>query len=143
MRMAIWHFEAELSGRSRMVRHAPGVRTDPTEAARSSSLQQVSMRWPSLSAVPCQRRLAMPSSDLELISAIRDAVPVPLVPVGSSGVADENLTKAVEAGMTKVNISTHLNHAFTDTVREVLAANPEMVDTRSTWVLGVRRSVQK
>ena len=68
--------------------------------------------------------------DLELIAAIRQAVPVPLVLHGSSGVADENLTKAVEAGMTKVNISTHLNHSFTDTVREVLAANPEMVDTR-------------
>ena len=109
--------------------HAPGVRTDPTEAAEFVAATGVDAL-----AVAVGSSHAMTSRDakldLELISAIRDAVPVPLVLHGSSGVADENLTKAVEAGMTKVNISTHLNHAFTDTVREVLAANPEMVDTR-------------
>jgi hypothetical protein len=28
--------------------------------------------------------------------------------------------------MTKINIATHLNHVFTDSVRATLAANPEM-----------------
>jgi fructose-bisphosphate aldolase, class II len=32
--------------------------------------------------------------------------------------------------MTKINIATHLNHVFTNAVREVLAANPTMVDSR-------------
>ena len=32
--------------------------------------------------------------------------------------------------MTKVNIATHLNNVFTDTVRQVLADNPKLVDTR-------------
>ncbi len=40
-------------------------------------------------------------------------MPVPLVLHGSSGVADADLTRAVEAGMTKVNIATHLNNVFT------------------------------
>ncbi|MGA9146647.1 MAG: class II fructose-bisphosphate aldolase [Candidatus Nanopelagicales bacterium] len=109
--------------------HAPGVRTDPAEAAEFVAATGVDAL-----AVAVGSSHAMTSRDakldLELIAAIRQAVPVPLVLHGSSGVADENLTKAVEAGMTKVNISTHLNHSFTDTVREVLAANPEMVDTR-------------
>jgi fructose-bisphosphate aldolase class II len=55
---------------------------------------------------------------------------VPLVLHGSSGVADEDLTRAVEAGMTKVNIATHLNNVFTGVVRTVLDQNPAMVDTR-------------
>ena len=32
--------------------------------------------------------------------------------------------------MTKVNIATHLNNAFTTAVREHLAEHPDVVDTR-------------
>ncbi len=109
--------------------HAPGVRTNPAEAAAFANATGVDAL-----AVAVGSSHAMTSRDaqldFELISRIREAVPVPLVLHGSSGVADEHLTKAVESGMTKVNISTHLNHAFTDTVREVLAQDPELVDTR-------------
>jgi fructose-bisphosphate aldolase class II len=68
--------------------------------------------------------------DFELIASLRAAVPVPLVLHGSSGVADADLTRAVESGMTKVNIATHLNNVFTDVVRQVLADQPALVDTR-------------
>jgi fructose-bisphosphate aldolase, class II len=75
-----------------------------------------------------ERRVAL---DLELISALRAAVPVPLVLHGSSGVPDEELVRAVEAGMTKINIATHLNRVLTKSVRARLTANPGMVDSRS------------
>lgn len=68
--------------------------------------------------------------DFDLIAALRATVAVPLVLHGSSGVADRHLTTAVEAGMTKVNIATHLNQVFTTAVRETLAAQPKLVDTR-------------
>jgi len=58
------------------------------------------------------------------------AVDVPLVLHGSSGVPDDDLAKAVRAGMRKINIATHLNAVFTRTVRERLAEKPELVDTR-------------
>lgn len=109
--------------------HAPGVRTDPREAAEFVAATGVDAL-----AVAVGSSHAMTTRDatldFDLIGRLRDTVPVPLVLHGSSGVSDSDLTRAVEAGMTKVNISTHLNHAFTDTVREVLAQNPEMVDTR-------------
>jgi fructose-bisphosphate aldolase, class II len=57
-------------------------------------------------------------------------VPVPLVLHGSSGVPDDDLRRAVTAGMTKVNIATQLNKAFTGAVRAFLDANPSVVDTR-------------
>jgi fructose-bisphosphate aldolase, class II len=57
-------------------------------------------------------------------------VQVPLVLHGSSGVPDEELIRAVAAGMTKINIATHLNQVFTNSVRATLAADPAMVDSR-------------
>jgi fructose-bisphosphate aldolase, class II len=75
--------------------------------------------------------------DLELIGALRAAVPVPLVLHGSSGVPDAELRRAVDAGMTKINIATHLNSVFTITVRRTLNEQPDLVDTRK--YLGVAR----
>jgi fructose-bisphosphate aldolase class II len=77
--------------------------------------------------------------DLPLIAALRATVPVPLVLHGSSGVADADLTAAVDAGMTKINIATQLNKVFTGAVRDRLAADPALVDTRK--YLGAARDV--
>ncbi|MCL2464460.1 MAG: class II fructose-bisphosphate aldolase, partial [Micrococcales bacterium] len=68
--------------------------------------------------------------DVELIRALACAVDVPLVLHGSSGLADDELRRAVAAGITKVNISTHLNVLFTGAVRGVLGADPPPVDPR-------------
>jgi fructose-bisphosphate aldolase class II len=67
---------------------------------------------------------------MELIAAICQRVPVPLVLHGASGVPDADLVAAVRAGMTKVNIATHLNSAFTTALRQHLAEDPDVVDTR-------------
>ncbi len=58
--------------------------------------------------------------DLDLIAALRDALPVPLVLHGSSGVPDHTLRAAVRAGIVKVNIGTALNVAYTGGLREAL-----------------------
>jgi fructose-bisphosphate aldolase class II len=68
--------------------------------------------------------------DLELISTLRDAVSVPLVLHGSSGVPDEALREAVRRGIVKVNTATELNKAFTGAVRHHLAGDAEVVDPR-------------
>ena len=68
--------------------------------------------------------------DKDLIAALHTTLPVPLVLHGSSGVPDEEIRRAVAAGMTKINISTHLISVFTATVRDVLAARPHLVDPR-------------
>jgi fructose-bisphosphate aldolase class II len=109
--------------------HAPGARTEPEEArafVEATGLDALAVAVGTSHAMT-ERHVAL---DLELISALRAAVPVPLVLHGSSGVPDQELVRAVEAGMTKINIATHLNHVFTNSVREVLAANPAMVDSR-------------
>ena len=40
------------------------------------------------------------------------------------------MSAAIGAGMVKINVSTHLNRIFTGSVRETLAANPDLVDSR-------------
>lgn len=70
--------------------------------------------------------------DHELIGRLRDAVPVPLVLHGSSGVPDDEIRRAVAAsGMVKVNVGTALNTAFTGVVRAHLAEHPTGVDPRT------------
>ncbi|MEU8529285.1 MULTISPECIES: class II fructose-bisphosphate aldolase [Streptomyces] len=117
--------------------HAPGVRTDPDEARAFVAATGVDAL-----AVAVGSSHAMLSRDavldFELIARLRAAVDVPLVLHGSSGVSDTDLAKAVASGMTKVNISTHLNKIFTRTVRERLDASPEVADPRK--YLGPARS---
>ena len=68
--------------------------------------------------------------DLGLIARIGHAVSVPLVLHGSSGVPDRDLAAAVRAGMTKINIATQLNKAYTDAVRQCLVNDSALVDPR-------------
>ncbi len=109
--------------------HAPGVRTDPADAARFVADTGVD-----LLAVAVGSSHAMTTRDatldLALISELAEAVPVPLVLHGSSGVSDQAMVAAIGAGMTKINVSTHLNKVYTDAVRATLAADPKVVDSR-------------
>jgi fructose-bisphosphate aldolase class II len=109
--------------------HAPGARTDPGEAAAFVAATGVDAL-----AVAVGSSHAMTDRtatlDRELIARLAEAVPVPLVLHGSSGVPDDELRAAVRAGIVKVNIGTALNAAFTGAVRAGLAAEPDVVDPR-------------
>lgn len=117
--------------------HAPGARTDPGDAARfvvDTGVDALAVAVGSSHAMTSRTA----QLDLDLVAAIHERVSVPLVLHGSSGVADPDLVAAVAAGMTKVNIATHLNATFTASLREFLAANPGVVDTRA--YLGAARA---
>jgi fructose-bisphosphate aldolase class II len=109
--------------------HAPGVRTDPGAAAEfvaATGVDALAVAVGSSHAMST-RTAAL---DFELISQLRAAVAVPLVLHGSSGVADHDLRKAVSAGITKINVGTLLNVAFTAEVRTYLAADAIVTDPR-------------
>jgi len=119
--------------------HAPGVRTNPQEAKAFAQATGVD-----LLAVAVGTSHAMTtrdaSLDFALIEEIGKTVSVPLVLHGSSGVSESDLQRAVRAGMSKINIATHLNHVFTDEVRRMLAADPKLVDPRK-YVKSARSKV--
>ncbi|GFG52349.1 class II fructose-bisphosphate aldolase [Mycolicibacterium agri] len=109
--------------------HAPGVRTDPDEAAafvHATGVDALAVAVGSSHAM--SDRTA--SLDFDLITRLRDKVPVPLVLHGSSGVSDDDLHRAVTAGITKINVGTLLNLRFTAAVRAHLDANPDVNDPR-------------
>ena len=109
--------------------HDPSARTNPEDAA-----QFVADTGVDLLAVAVGSSHAMATReavlDNQLIAAIHELVPVPLVLHGSSGVPDEGMVAAIQAGMTKINVSTHLNVVFTQGVRQILDGNPKIVDPR-------------
>jgi fructose-bisphosphate aldolase class II len=104
--------------------HAPGTRTDPQQAAEFVAATGVDAL-----AVAVGSSHAMTTRtaelDLDLIAALRDAIPVPLVLHGSSGVPDDMLRAAVRSGIVKVNIGTALNVAYTGALREALTAKAD------------------
>jgi fructose-bisphosphate aldolase class II len=109
--------------------HSPGVRTDPVEAAAFVTATGVDAL---AVAVGSSHAMTTRTARLDhgLIAALRSEVPVPLVLHGSSGVPDDELARAVSAGMTKINIGTALNIALTASVRAGLAADPAITDPR-------------
>jgi fructose-bisphosphate aldolase class II len=126
--------------------HAPGVRTDPLEAAEfvaDTGVDALAVAVGSSHAMTTRTA----SLDHELIGRLRDAVPVPLVLHGSSGVPDDQLRAAVEHGMVKINVGTALNIAFTDAIRATgldrsdprgyLAPAREAIAATVTHLLGV------
>jgi fructose-bisphosphate aldolase, class II len=109
--------------------HAAGVRTDPDEAlayVRATGVDALAVAVGSAHAMTTRSARL----DAELIDRLRAAVPVPLVLHGSSGVPDDELRRAVAAGIVKVNVGTALNIAMTGAVRAVLGEDPALVDPR-------------
>jgi len=112
--------------------HEPGARTDPAEAADyvvATGVDALAVAVGSTHA-----RLRRDSQlDHDLIARLAVAVPVPLVLHGSSGVPDQEIGRAVRAGIAKVNVGTALNIAYTDAIREFLMTTPttaRVVDPR-------------
>ena len=71
-----------------------------------------------------------PKLDFERLAEIRAVVDVPLVLHGASGVPAEQVKKAIELGITKVNIATELKMPFAETLRQVLVSKPNESDPR-------------
>jgi fructose-bisphosphate aldolase class II len=119
--------------------HAAGVRTDPAEAR-----EYVERTGVDALAVAVGSSHAMTTRDAaldhSLIGELASAVDVPLVLHGSSGVPDDDLRRAVAAGMRKVNVGTALNIAYTGAITAYLADNPGVVDPRK-YLTAARASV--
>ncbi|MCO6000075.1 class II fructose-bisphosphate aldolase [Actinoallomurus rhizosphaericola] len=99
--------------------HSPTARTDPGEAVAyvaATGVDALAVAVGSSHAMTTKSA----SLDIGLVAKLRAAVPVPLVLHGSSGVLEEDLRRAVARGLTKINVGTQLNVAFTAAVRRIL-----------------------
>ncbi|HEY2044182.1 MAG TPA: class II fructose-bisphosphate aldolase [Jatrophihabitans sp.] len=110
--------------------HAAGVRTDPAEAAayvEATGVDALAVAVGSSHAMTTRNAQV----DHELIARLATVVQIPLVLHGSSGIADADLSGAVQAGIRKVNVGTALNIAFTAALRAKLATDRGLVDPRT------------
>lgn len=119
--------------------HAPGVRTDPQEAREFFEETGVDLLAVAVGSSHGQTTRET-KLDIELIKEIAAELPIPLVLHGSSGVGDVEIQSAIRAGMKKINIATHLNHVFTDSVRDTLSSDEKLVDPRK-YFKGAREAV--
>jgi len=113
--------------------------TDPDEAFQFAEATGVDLLAIALGSVHGLKTKQI-SLDLDLLTAIRKRVSVPLVLHGSSGVSDQDIKEGVAMGLAKVNVATQLSQAFTVAIREVLSQDKELVDPRKYLVVG--RSAQ-
>ena len=109
--------------------HAPGVRTDPGDAAAFVDATGVDALAVAVGSSHAMRERTA-TLDHDLIARLHAKLAVPLVLHGSSGVPPQALRAAIAAGMTKVNIGTLLGRSFTGALREALAADPRIIDPR-------------
>lgn len=83
-----------------------------------------------------------PKLQFDILSRIRDAVDVPLVLHGTSGVPDEAVKECIKRGICKVNYATDLRIAFSKGVNQIFAADANKIDPKKYSGAG-REKVKK
>ena len=71
-----------------------------------------------------------PKLDFGRMREIKDLTDMPLVLHGGSGIDDEKIKKAIESGISKVNINTELQQAWSAGVRKYLEEDKRVYDPR-------------
>jgi len=140
--------EAELG---KVLQSADGVTEEDVRAAMTNPAQArdfVERTGCDALAIACGSVHAMRSAeaelDIERIQAIHAAIPeTPLVLHGSSGVKEESEVEAIKHGISKINVATMLNQAFTRALRETLAALPVEESDPRKFLLGSRDAVKE
>lgn len=103
--------------------------TDPDEAARFVELTKVDSLAVAIGTAHGVYK-GIPKLDVERLSEIRQAVSIPLVLHGTSGVPDETVQECIRRGICKVNYATDLRIAFTKGVRSVFDTDPDTIDPK-------------
>lgn len=111
------------------VSEAEAALTDPEEAARFVAETQVDALAVAVGTAHGFYKWE-PKLAHDRIGAIRQAVDVPLVLHGGSGVPDEEVRRAIQRGIRKVNVSTETKWAWAQALRQSLADQPDEFDPR-------------
>ena len=77
-----------------------------------------------------------PKLDLERLKQIREAVDIPLVLHGGSGIPAEQLKAAIKNGINKINVATETKNAFMKSLAEEMKENAE-IDLRKVFPRGI------
>lgn len=111
---------------SRRVTLRPEDYTDPNQAAEfvsSTGIDRLAIAIGNIHGI----NLDEPRLDFDRLEQIRQAVPshIALVLHAASGISDEDIRRAIQAGISNIHISTELRVAFRQNLEESLKANPD------------------
>ena len=108
--------------------------TDPAQAKRF--VEETNVDWLSIaignihgaiSAARKSERKIEARLDINRLDEIREAVGIPLVLHGGTGIRKEYIIKSIQHGIAKVNVATAIRQPYEKAVRESLAAGQEAV----------------
>lgn len=83
-----------------------------------------------------------PKLDFDTMKKINETIDIPLVLHGGTGIDDEKIKKAIENGISKININTELQIEWSKAVRKYLYENKEVYDPRKIISSG-EKSIKK
>lgn len=75
--------------------------------------------------------------DKERVSDCKEVVSVLLTLHGASRLSEEDVVECVQRGMCKVNFATELRVVYSDTVRKLLEAQPEVFDPKKFGIVAM------
>ena len=102
--------------------------TSAEDAARFVAETGVDLFSPSVGNIHGMLRdMPNPRLNINRVHAIKEVARVPLVLHGGSGIADQDFTDAIKAGISIVHINTEIRVAYRDAVKKVLADHPDEV----------------
>jgi len=120
------------------------TQTKPEEAKMYVEETGIDLLAPSVGNVHGMVRGGEPKLNIERIASLKEAVSVPLVLHGASGNSNEEIGKAIEAGIRIVHINTELRLAYKEGIREGLESE-EVAPYKfmAQGVLGMKEVVVK
>jgi fructose-bisphosphate aldolase, class II len=117
------------------------VLTDPREAKEfweQAGIDLLAIAFGTIHGITA----AAPVLDFEVIRETRRLTGAPIVMHGGTGVPDDDVRRAIAAGVKKINIGTELRVVYTAALRDALAHDPTLFDPRK-YLPCSREAVQK
>jgi tagatose 1,6-diphosphate aldolase GatY/KbaY len=116
--------------------------TDPAQAAAFLDLTKADMLAVCIGNVHGRYR-GEPRLDFERLAAIRQAVAVPLVLHGASGLPADQVGRAIALGVRKFNVNTEVREAYLAALRDTLGAPkpPDLIELMERAVVAMRAVV--
>jgi fructose-bisphosphate aldolase, class II len=104
-----------------------GILTKAEDAKKFVEMTGVNMLAPSVGSIHGLIKSGKPHINTELVKKIREAVGIPLVLHGGSGLRDEDFTNAIKAGISIIHINTEIRLAYKEALEKYLKENPNEV----------------
>jgi fructose-bisphosphate aldolase, class II len=101
-----------------------GILTTVEDAKNFIEATGIDMLAPSVGSIHGLIKSGKPHINADRVREIKDAVGIPLVLHGGSGLRDEDFTNAINAGISIIHINTEIRLAYTDAVKKFILENP-------------------